>query len=38
MIKDIIPENTNFFMINSDTLFNFNIDKMFKDHVNVLIG
>ncbi len=34
MIKDIIPENTNFFMINSDTLFNFNIDKMFKDHVN----
>ena len=33
IIKDMIPENSNFFMINSDTIFNFNIDKMFKDHI-----
>ena len=34
MIKNIIPENSNFFMINSDTIFNFNINKMFKEHIN----
>ncbi len=34
IIKNIIPENSNFFMINSDTIFNFNINKMFKEHIN----
>ena len=33
MIKNTIPENSNFFMINSDTIFNFNIDKMLKYHI-----
>ena len=38
IIKDVIPENSNFFMINSDTIFSFNIDKMFKEHIKIQIG
>ena len=31
--KDLIPNESNFFILNSDTIFNFNIDKMFQEHI-----
>jgi glucose-1-phosphate cytidylyltransferase len=33
LIKKHIPKNKNFFLINSDTIFNFNINKMFNMHI-----
>jgi|TARA_B110000027_G_scaffold129332_1_gene150762 glucose-1-phosphate cytidylyltransferase len=33
LIKDLIPNESNFFILNSDTIFNFNIDKMFQEHI-----
>lgn len=33
LIKKHIPRNKNFFLINSDTIFNFNIDKLLNMHI-----
>ncbi len=32
LIKDTIPSNANFLLVNSDTLINFDIDDMIKNH------
>ena len=33
LVKDMIPENSDFFMLNSDTLFDFDIKEMYLTHL-----
>ena len=33
LIKDIIPQNEDFFLLNSDTIFDFDIKEMYNHHI-----